>query len=51
MFALASCGNMSTRDQHTGAIEADLASTRLRRLCKLLLLILPWNPRSFVIAL
>ncbi len=36
-------GHMSTRDQHTGEIEADLASTRLPQMCKPLLLTLPWT--------
>jgi hypothetical protein len=34
-------GNMSTRDQHPGEIEADLASLRLPQERKLLLLTLP----------
>jgi hypothetical protein len=32
---------MSTRDKHTGEIEADLASTRLPQMYKPLLLTLP----------
>jgi hypothetical protein len=34
---------MSTCDQHTGEIEADLASTQLAQMCKPLLLTLPWT--------
>src|SRR2546426_10976862 len=44
-------GNMSTRDKHTGEIEADLAWTRLPQMCKSLLLTLPWNSYSPVMAL
>ena len=35
---------MSTRDQHTGQIEADLATTRLPQMCKPVLLTLPGTP-------